>query len=207
MFPTFVIHISQIMKNLLLPLLALCCVSLSFSQIGINTTEPSATLDVNGTIRVRNFMPNYGVEATKIIGIDEEGNFVEVVVGENIILDHNELRVVENRYHTAVIPTINDGVVDNLDMLILPGEPNDDKKIMRIVTSGSALNITGIKAGEDGQMIWLMSYTDRVKILPLDVGSDPENQFLINNAITIFQYEMIQLVYDATLQKWLLMAN
>ena len=195
------------MKKLFLLSVILCCISPSFSQVGINTSEPSAMLDVNGTIRIREFNTNIDSEAIKIIGIDVHGNLVEVEVGENIILEENALRVVENRYHTAVMPMITDAVVDNLDALILPGEPNDDKKIIRIVTADSFLSLTGLKAGEDGQMIWIMSYTDRVKLLPLNGGSDPENQFLINNAVTIFQYEMVQLVYDATLQKWLLMAN
>lgn len=195
------------MKSLLVNTLVLLLCAQVFGQIGINTTEPSATLDVNGTFRVRNFMPNQEVEAEKILGVDHEGNFVEVIVGENIILENNELRVVENRYHSAETTTITDGTVNNFDLLILPGEPNDDKKIMKINTSLSSVYITGIKAGEDGQMIWLMALNDRVKLLPLNSGSDPENQFLINNVITFFQYEMVQLVYDGSLQKWLFMGN
>ena len=195
------------MKNLLLTVLTVCCVSSTFSQVGINTTDPSATLDVNGTIRVRDFKIGQGIEAKKIVGIDEEGNFVEVQVGENIILKENNLRVVENRFHSSSTTTITAGTVHNYKLLILPGEPNDDKKIIKIITSGGAVDMTGIEAGEDGQMIWLMAYTDRVKLLPLNASSDPENQLLLNNAVSFFQYEMVQLVYDGSLQKWLLMGN
>jgi hypothetical protein len=117
------------------------------------------------------------------------------------------LRVVENRYRSASTNVITAAIVDDIDLIILPGEPNDDKKIIKIKTSGGFLSITGIKAGEDGQMIWLMAETSRVKLLPLNLGSNPANQLLLNNAITIFKNEMAQLVYDATLQKWLLMAN
>jgi hypothetical protein len=195
------------MKKIVLLISILACTVPSFGQVGINTSNPSATLDVNGTIRIREFASNIDTEALMVLGIDKDGNLVEIEVGENIILEENTLRVVENRYHTAVMPMITEEVVDNFDALILPGEPNDDKKIIRLVTDDSFLSLTGLKAGEDGQMIWLMAFTDRVKLLPLNGGSDPENQFLINNIVTFFQYEMVQLVYDGTLQKWMLMAN
>ncbi|RMA56758.1 hypothetical protein [Ulvibacter antarcticus] len=190
------------------PLFIMLLISSSiYCQIGINTTEPSATLDVNGTIRIRDFNSLHDSEAIKIVGMDEEGNLVDVSVGENIILENNELRVVETIYHTYITPLIPGTTIDDYDLLILPGEPNEDYKIMRILTVNNFVNFTGLKAGLDGQIIWLMNYSDRIKLLPLNSGSAPQNQFLINNAITIFKYESVQLVYDATLQKWLLLGR
>lgn len=43
-----------------------------YSQVGINTTEPTATLDVNGTIRVRS-IPSSTADG-KILVIDDSGN-------------------------------------------------------------------------------------------------------------------------------------
>jgi len=193
------------MKNVFLLIGVLLCVSQGFSQVGINTTEPAATLDVNGTLRVRDFKSINETQAVKIVGLDEDGNFIEVDVDENVILKDNKLRVVENRYRSAATPIITGSTVHNYDLVILPGEPNDDKKIIRIMTSGGALDFSGIKAGEDGQMIWLMASSNKIKLLDTNPGSDPENQFLIGASIIVKQYGMVQLVYDATIQKWLVM--
>lgn len=193
------------MKRLAPVLIALFSAVQVFSQIGIGTTEPTATLDIDGNIRVRkmnNSLTNSN--AVLIVGLDETGNFVEVQVDENIILEDNKLRVVENRYRFASTETITDGTVHNLNLIILPGEPNDDKKIIRIMANGD-INLTGIKAGEDGQTIWILPYNGKVKLIGLNNGSDPENQFLFTGMRSVLQYHMIQLLYDATLQKWLVM--
>jgi len=195
------------MKNLAPLLIALLFAFQAFSQVGINTTEPTATLDVDGNIRVRKMIDNFtDSEAEKIVGMDEDGNFVMIDVDENVILEENKLRVVENRYRFASVIAIGDEL-DNLDLLILPGEPNDDKKIVRIHAPGLRANITltGILAGEDGQTLWLLAMDGSIRLIGLDDGSDPENQFLISGQISIQQYEMIQILYVASLQKWLVM--
>ena len=182
------------------------CISQSFSQVGINTTQPSATLDVNGNIRVREMKSNFAdYQAIKIVGLDSIGNFVEVEIDENVILEENKLRVVENKYRFAETQPITTTIVHNLSLIILPGEPNDDKKVIKIITSGGDINLTGIEAGEDGQTVWLLPYTGKVKLLGMDAGSDPENQFMFTGMRQVLQYGMIQLLYDGTLQKWLVM--
>ena len=116
------------MKNLAPLLISLLFAFQAFSQVGIGTTEPTATLDVDGTIRVRNMIDSFTLsEAEKIVGLDVDGNFVMIDVDENVILEENKLRVVENRYRFAGIIAIGDEL-HNLDLLILPGEPNDDRK-------------------------------------------------------------------------------
>ncbi len=194
------------MKNLAPLFIALLFALQAFSQVGINTTEPTATLDVNGNIRVRKMNDNITDSvAEKLVGMDEDGNFVLVDVDENVILEENKLRVVENRYRFANVTVIGDET-NNMDLLILPGEPNDDKKIVRIHTPADGnITITGILAGEDGQTLWLLAMDGSIRLIGLDNASDPENQFLLAGQISIQQYEMIQLVYVASLQKWLVM--
>lgn len=200
------------MKNLAPLFIALLFVVQTFSQVGINTTEPTATLDVDGNIRVRDMNSSItNSEAEKIVGLDEDGNFVVIEVDENIILEDNKLRVVENRYRFANTETLFEEIINNLDLIILPGEPNDDKKVIRIITSLTLrspigdVDITGIQAGEDGQTVWLMAYTGKVRLVGESILSDPENRFLINGMVQLQQYDMIQLLYDATLQRWLVM--
>ena len=193
------------MKYLAPVLIALLCATPSFSQVGIGTTEPTATLDIDGNIRVRKMNSSFtNSEAVKIVGLDHDGNFVEVEVDENIILENNMLRVVENRYRFANTTLISGNIIHNLNLIILPGEPNDDKKVMRIISTGD-ISLTGIEAGEDGQTIWLLPYNGKLRLLGMNAGSDPENQFMFTGLRQVLQYGMIQLLYDATLQKWLVM--
>ncbi len=132
---------------------------------------------------------------------------MQVDVDENVILEDNKLRVVENRYRIAETTTITVGTVHNLNLVILPGEPNDDKKVIKIRTNESSLEITGIKAGEDGQTLFLFAVDGTIKLLGNNNNSDPENQFLMSASLVVKQYEMVQLMYDATLQRWLVMDN
>ena len=197
------------MKNLAPLLITLLFAVQAFSQVGINTTNPTATLDVDGNIRVRHMFDSFtDAEAEKIVGMDEDGNFVMIDVGENVILEDNKLRVVENRYRFADITVLN-GNMNNMDLLILPGEPNDDKKVIIIYVEdsfvGGNIVLTGILAGNDGQTMWLLAMDGSIRLVGLDDNSDPENQFLLSGQITIQQYEMIQLLYVISLQKWLVM--
>ena len=194
------------MKNLAPLFIALLFALQAFSQVGINTTEPTATLDVNGNIRVRKMNDSFTDSvAEKLVGMDENGNFVLVDVDENVILEENKLRAVERRYRFASITAMG-SELNNMDLLILPGEPNDDKKVMRVYTPADGnIVITGILAGDDGQTVWLFAQSGSIRLVGLDNASDPENQFLLAGQISIQQYEMIQLVYVASLQKWLVM--
>jgi len=62
------------MKKLILLLFPI----ITFSQVGVNTTSPSATLDVNGDLRVRQ-IPT--VNATQyVLTVDDNGNVKKVAV-------------------------------------------------------------------------------------------------------------------------------
>ena len=189
-------------------LISICCVFQSFSQVGIGTTEPQSTLDVNGTIRVRGIKSSYqDVEAVRIIGLDEHGNFVEVEVDENLILENNTIRANNRISRFGTIPSLSVAIIHNLNLIILPGEPNDDKKVIRIFNSAGNLDVTGIEAGSDGQQIWLYPQSGRIRLLRGNGSSLPANQIQGTGTWTVFQYEMIQLMYDANIAKWVIMGN
>ena len=177
-----------------------------FSQVGINTTTPTSTLDVNGSLRVRTVdsIPE-NVEALRLIGVDQDGYFIPVEAEDNIILENNTLRAIETKYGFGNTALIVESAVHNVDLIILPGEPNDDKKVIRIMTQSGNVDITGFKAVEDGQTIWILAATGQVKLIGDSNGSDPENRMQFNGNITLQQYEMVQLIYDGTIQRWLLM--
>lgn len=50
------------------------CSNFAFSQVGINTTDPTATLDINGNIRIRTLSIKKSPDASQITTVDDNGN-------------------------------------------------------------------------------------------------------------------------------------
>lgn len=74
------------MRNLLLILFFPC---LGFSQVGIQTTSPTATLDINGDLRIRtvNQVQREAAAKDSILAVDAIGN-VQRVTSKNVIESH-----------------------------------------------------------------------------------------------------------------------
>jgi hypothetical protein len=175
-----------------------------FAQIGINTKEPTSTLDVNGSLRVRG-SNNSRTVATKIVGVDENGNFVDVVVAKNLILENNTIHAIDRHSEIGDIPVIGIPVVDDVDLIILPGEPNDDRSVIRLTSLLGDMTFTGLKAGTDGQKIWLYPVSGQLTIIPNSLLSIFSNQVEGSGLIITEQYRMIQLIYDGSRSKWIVM--
>lgn len=195
------------MKKLAPLLIAVFCVSVAYTQVGINTTEPTATLDVDGTLRVRKAERSSAnnVIATRIIGIDDLGNIVEVEVDENLILENNRIRATNRILKIGDVPLLNLPIIDDLDLVIWPGEPNEDKSVIRVQSILGDVIITGIAAGQDGQQIWLYPVTGKITFLPNSLLSLFGNRIENNSNLVVDRYEMVKLMYDATRQKWIIM--
>lgn len=177
-----------------------------FAQVGINTTRPTSTLDVAGTFRVRGVKSDAllnPVQATKIVGMDEEGNFVEVEIGENVILKDNKLRAIDKVMEIGDAPGLNIPIISNLNLVILPGEPNTTKNVMRMSSFLGDMIVTGIMPGQDGQKIWLYPTSGDLRIIPNSFLSLFGNRIEGSGIMVIRQFEMIQLMYDATRGKWI----
>ncbi|REC46456.1 hypothetical protein [Chryseobacterium pennipullorum] len=58
------------MKTKLYSLLLACATLPLFSQVGINTTTPSATLDVNGTMKIRSLPSTPSLPGYQILGVN-----------------------------------------------------------------------------------------------------------------------------------------
>lgn len=195
------------MKKLAPVILMLLCVYSGFSQVGINTTEPTSTLDINGNLRVRKGArsPENDFQATKIIGVDDEGNFVEVDIDENIILENNKIRATNRILKIGDVPALNVPIIDDMDLVIWPGEPNEDKSVIRVRSLLGDVIMTGIVAGVDGQQIWLYPVSGKITFIPNSILSLFGNQIENNSNLVVDQYEMVKLMYDATRQKWIIM--
>ncbi|MGQ3548031.1 hypothetical protein, partial [Ornithobacterium rhinotracheale] len=64
---------------------------LSKDAVGINTDEPTATLDVNGGARVRKaraaVLPESKVKATEILVVDKDGNLLRLPISATTLAD------------------------------------------------------------------------------------------------------------------------
>ncbi|TYB80350.1 hypothetical protein ES676_01400 [Bizionia saleffrena] len=181
-------------------------------QVGINTLNPEETFDVNGTSKFRT-TDQAEITTTKIGGLDDNGVFREITIGTNLKLQSNTLSSYGNpRYSFGEITldyNSSNGKFDNVDLLIGSGESNEDKNIIKIKvtdTDGDS-EFTGIKAGANGQHIWLYPLHDKLKLKKNDEGSLGPNQIEANIKTDLEQYDMIELLYDGTREKWIIMEH
>ncbi len=205
------------MKNLTYLLPCLLFGVTGFSQVGINTTNPSSTLDVNGTVRVRSLGqdlegPQVPPErmAVSVLGLDEDGNFVKVTIGKNVDLINNEVIAIDRTLEMGDLPApFNATRVSNASLAVLPGEPNHGRSIIKIINTAGAgdTEITGIEAAPDGTHIWLYAVSGKLELVPNSTESLVGNRIEQNDKMKAKQYEMIELFYDATRGKWIVMQN
>lgn len=204
------------MKNTTLSL-ALLISAVAFAQVGINTADPQAELDVNGSVIVRSLNTDHATRsAVRLVGVDAYGRMIPVAMSEDVVLENNKVVAKKQRLEFGELPSLiipGNGRIDNLDIVILPGEPNHGKSIIRLVHPNPVLSgtnqitISGIKSAPDGTQIWLYPTEGDLVLLPLNTNSTSENQIQDNIRLRCSQYEMIQLVYDRTDSKWVVMSH
>ncbi|AVI49893.1 hypothetical protein C5O00_01390 [Pukyongia salina] len=193
--------------NYILSILTLFMSVSLFAQVGIGTTNPQATLDVNGTLRI-NTTDQESVITNKLGGLNNDGTFREVEIGGNLELKNNVLSIkkaTDHSFGSIILPVKTN---HDVDLLIGDGELNEGKSIIRIynLLLGES-KLTGIKAGYDGQSVWLYPQDGKLKLQANDNNSLPVNHIESNNKSGAKQYGMINIVYDGTRQKWIIMQN
>ena len=67
------------------------------------------------------------------------------------------------------------------------------------------IKFTGIEAGEDGQNLWLYPQHGDLELKDNDGDSLSANQIEKNTFDKPKEFEMIQIVYDGTRNKWIIM--
>ncbi|PKA83665.1 hypothetical protein ATE92_1830 [Ulvibacter sp. MAR_2010_11] len=193
------------MKKLLAPAFMLLSI-IGFGQVGIGTTNPQETLHINGTLRVTNTSAPT-VTSTKISGFDSNGTLREVSLGSRLVLTNNVLETKSGVDYSFGAVTFSVKTNHNTDLLIGEGEANEGKSIIRIFNTSGETVLTGIKAGYDGQSIWLYPQDDKIDLKTNDSGSLAMNRFEENNNNKGKVYTMIQIVYDGARQKWIIMQS
>lgn len=185
-----------------LPLVLFTC-GISFAQVGVNTTNPTSSLDVNGTFRVRTLTPSATDPSTLMVGVDVNGNLTEVQTGQNIVLNDNVFAGNNTQTIDRSAPIVTAGTINNL--VALPSGPVTGFNMIRVRTTLPITFLTGVAAAPDGTTIVLYPTDGILTLLSLDIGSLPQNQIMPNLDLVIPQYQTAQLVYDADIQKWIKM--
>jgi len=208
------------MKNTLLVFLFSFITLPLFSQIGINTTNPTSDLDVNGTIRVRNTKSTNDrpMQAVKVLGLDKHGNFVEVELDNNLYLENNTIKYSsrqESVYNRPVFTGTGPSVSD-VTGIIWPGGTGNNKPVIKITTTFGDIEITGIDMSgfatpmdAHGYVVTMYSTSGELKLKSEDSNSQTINQFLLadGNDVNLKQYEMVKIMYDGELERWLVFSK
>ena len=197
---TFVFRIS---------VLALIFVQYNFAQVGIGTTNPQATLHVEGNLRITN-TANTAV-AKDLIGVGNQGDVTKITVGDGLSLTGNVLSTTTTTssstalYKVADIPIITTAPNQVTDGIFLDlSGVNKDVVIFRITGTTHNYSISGIAGGVDGRHIILYN--------PNNVNLKINSMSSVNllNAIDTLGSSTqtngvgtIELVYDGTTNKWL----
>ena len=179
------------------------------AQVGVNTTTPQETLDVEGTMRVGT-TNQAAVTTTKVLGLNANGNLRDVVVGTNLTLATNVLSARSNTDHSFGTISLLLEDHNNVDLLIGPGQTNDGKSIIRLnrtITATGKLTVTGFVAGYDGQHVWIYAQQGVVTLKANDLFSLAANRIEVNDKLGAKAWGMIELVYDGSKSKWIVMTH
>lgn len=154
------------------------------AQVGVNTTNPTETLDVNGTTALRDLTAN-AATTTRLVGADNNGVIGGVEVGNNLELTGGVLNanIGATRYLPVIITrpfftnTFNNLDLDingaNFDrtLFILRGNNNNGQ--------ASTTTFTGLAGGTDGRLIVIRADRQNFNIFieNQSPNSLPENRF------------------------------
>ncbi len=178
-----------------------------FTQVGVNTTSPNETLDINGTLRIQN---TGTINSSKILGRDTNGTVGTIDVGDNITINNNTLYAdgsgqygIVNIAITANTPNTK---IHDLDLDL--GGANAFKTVFRLTGANASFTITGIEGGTDGRHVLLLNInTSNMTLDNESVQSTSSNR--INTLGTPTEATSgqgaIEMVYDGVLNRWLIL--
>ena len=192
--------------NLTACIFILFFIQFNYAQVGIGTTNPQATLHIEGNLRVTN--TNNTTTSTDLLGNGAQGDVTSIKVGEGLMLKDNELTASgtgsPTKYKIAAIPittTAPNQVFDNMNYDL--SGANLDIVIFRLAAAHN-YTISGLTGGTDGRH--LIIYNSNAVNLTINnmSSSIPANSIdTLGSATATSGVGTIELVYDGTLAKWI----
>ena len=148
---------------------------------------------------------------SKLSGTDTNGVLTDVVVGTNLQLTGNVLNVSGSGFYFVATKSIAGGIpnqlYNNLDLDLLGA--NIDKTLFRLTDRTANYTLTGIAGGTNGRHIVLFNVSSsNFKLEDEDTNSLAINRMitLSGGAIATSGQGTAELVYDGTLQRWVIIA-
>ena len=175
----------------------------NYAQVGIGTTNPQATLHVEGNLRVTN--TNNTTTSTDLLGNGTQGDVTSIKVGLGLTLNNNELTAGSpTKYRIANIPittTAPNQVFDNMNYDL--NGANLDIVIFRLAAAHN-YTIAGISGGTDGRHLIIYN-SNAVNLSINNMGSSiPANNIdTLGSSTATSGVGTIELVYDGALAKWI----
>ena len=198
------------MKKILYLFLVFPILSLHSQYVGINTNSPQATLHVAGDFK---FQPNTAVAASRMVGVSSTGIVKEFPLSDTFDIQDGTLTVVAHvdtnvflvgSYDQTPLAPITSWY-HNFDLDLLG--TNEFNTVIHITGETSGYGVSGFSDGYDGRVIYFYNAQDHnVTFTNLDSGSDSENQIMTSSGSNegISNKGVAEFIYDATLQKWVM---
>lgn len=203
------------MKQYLTILFSLLLTLPALAQVGINTTTPTETLDVDGTARIRQITqssPNFG-GGDRIIIAEPDGTLSKAAFSPSTTSIDTNGDIVIN---AATSPTYgfaeftlshnsSNFEYHNLDLDLGVGEANEAITVVRFDnTNNRTFRITGITGGTPGRHILLFNPSSSgMTFLQEDTNSTAENRiFAFQNSLGVGAPGVAELVYDGIAERW-----
>ena len=190
--------------NLIASVFTLFFLQYNNAQVGIGTSNPQATLHVEGSLRVTS--TNNITTSDRIIGTGAEGDITAIVAGNGLLLKDNVLSTTSSptKYKITAIPittTAPNQVFDNMNY-DLEGA-NKEVVIFRLA-AGHNYTIAGLSGGVDGRHLIIYNSTSvNLSINNMSSSIPANNIDTLGSATATSGVGTIEFVYDGTIGKWI----
>jgi hypothetical protein len=205
------------MKQYLTILVTLVMAVTTSAQVGINTVDPTETLDVDGSARIRQITkttPSFAggdlIIYTKPDGTLQKASFSP---GTTSIDTNGDIVI-----NAATSPTYGFAEYElthnspgfeynNMNLSLGVGEANESITVVRLDnTNNRSFDITGIAGGTAGRHILLFNPSgSQMTFVQESPDSSPENRlFVFGNTAPVNGPGIAELVYDGIAERWVL---
>ncbi|SEP92708.1 hypothetical protein [Flavobacterium urocaniciphilum] len=192
--------------KLIARIITLLFIQFNFAQVGIGTTNPQATLHVQGNLRVTN--TNNTTTSETLLGNCSQGDITSIKVGEGLMLKDNELSNTNTssptKYKIIGVPIVTVAPNQNFDNLNLDlNGANIDVVVFRLA-AGHNYTISGISGGVDGRHVIIYNSSAVNLTINNMSSSNPLNHIdTLGSATATSGVGTIEFVYDGMLNKWI----
>ena len=199
------------MKKLYLFLFYFCSITIGIGQnVGINTTDPQATLHVVGDFK---FVPDSTTITTRLVGTDSSGDILEFPLsnGFNIVNDTLTVSSILNSNIILVGDYDQSPTADivyswnNIDLGLW--DYNSYNTVIRVRGETAGYEVTGFSNGFKGRIIYFYNaQSHNMTFKNLSSSSNPENQIITGTGgdESINAEGVAEFIYDTILLKWIL---